>query len=120
MDNLRAAWALTSDLLDPDPPAHQGFHLPPLPSLSMPQIMLRQARDPATPGQASLQSVLAVAPGLKNVHDVGLLTAPAHVDLVESASHPIMQTLGLKPSQGAELGFYVLQDFEVGPARRLD
>ena len=119
VSSIGDAWALLGELVDPEPFQHSGFHLPPLPSLSMPQIMLRQARDPVTIGRASIQSVLYVAAKLLKVTGVGFLHSPIVVEFTPSASHPIAETLGLAASQVGELGFWVTQDFEVGAAKLL-
>jgi hypothetical protein len=117
--SVATAWSLLDKLEDPMPLEQDGFHLPPLPSLSMPQILFRQARDPVTIGRASVQSVLYVAAKLLKVTGVGLLHSPTTVELMPSASHPIMETLGLRSTQVAELGFWITQDFEVGAAQPL-
>ena len=104
---------------------HPDVHMPPMPGLGMPQVMLRQARDavgittgPLSP--ASFQEIIVATPTpVRPFTDVGLLQAPAVVEITPSASHPIMETLGLAPSQVGELGFWVEQDFEVGAATRL-
>jgi hypothetical protein len=98
--------------------------MPTLPGLGMPQLMLRQARDPTTIGdgpvsQASFQEILLVTPTPVAIRDIGPLHSPATVEITPSASHPIMETLGLGQSQVGELGFWVDQDFEVGAAVRL-
>jgi hypothetical protein len=118
VSSVARAWNLLGELEGPMP-QQDGFHLPPLPSLSMPQILLRQARDPVTLGRASIQSILYVAARLLKVTGLGLLRSPVTVDLTASASHPIMETLGLRPTQVAELGFWITQDFEVGAAQPL-
>ena len=82
-------------------------------------VLLRQARDPVAIGQASLQEILLVTPEPTHITGIGLLHAPTVVEFTPSASHPIMETLGLALSQVGELGFWVEQDFEVGPAVRL-
>jgi hypothetical protein len=109
------AWRLFEALA----PLQDGVHLPPWPHVSMPQILLRQARDPAAFGRASLQSILCVSPTALRVTGGGLLHSPTRVTITPSASHPIMQTLGLAVSQVGELGFWLTQDFEVGPAQIL-
>ena len=114
-ESVAAAWEIFNDVV----PFHSGFHLPPWPGLAMPQIMLRQARDPAAFGQASIRSILCVTATTLRVTGGGLLHAPSVVTIAPSASHPIMETLGLEPSQVGELGFWIEQDFEVGPAERL-
>jgi hypothetical protein len=115
LETLAAAWELFSDVA----PIRLGSPLPPWPGLGMPQILLRQARDPVAIGQASLQEILLVTPEPTHITGIGLLHAPTVVEFTPSASHPIMETLGLAPSQVGELGFWVEQDFEVGPAVRL-
>ncbi|HLZ84180.1 MAG TPA: hypothetical protein VKQ54_11490 [Caulobacteraceae bacterium] len=115
LETLAAAWELFSDVA----PIRLGFPLPPWPGLGMPQIMLRQARDATAFGQASLQEILVVTPEPTNIAGIGLLQAPTLVEIAPSASHPIMDTLGLAPSQVGELGFWIEQDFAVGPAMRL-
>jgi hypothetical protein len=112
---IEAAW----DLFKGVAPVHSGFLLPPWPGLGMPQIMLRQARDAVTLGDAAMQEILVVTPQLVRVTGVGPLHAPTTVTLTPSASHPIMETLGLAPSQVGRLGFWIEQDFEVGAAVRL-
>jgi hypothetical protein len=107
------------DLLDELAPPLGEFHLPPWPHVSMPQILLRQARDPVGFVGADLQSILCVAPTALSVTGGGVLGSPIEVAITASASHPIMQTLGLRPSQVGKLGFWVTQDFEVGPAQPL-
>jgi hypothetical protein len=119
VSSVGAAWDLIGKLADPIALPHDGFHLPPWPSISMPQILLRQVRDPVSIGQASVQSILYVAPRLLSVKGAGFLHTPTLVEITASASHPIMETLGLAPSQVGELGFWVRQDFEVAAARRL-
>lgn len=120
LQSIEAAW----DIVKGVAPIHFGFRMPPLPGLGMPQVMLRQARDavaisedPVSP--ASLQEILLVTPTPVAIRGVGPLRSPAVVEITPSASHPIMQTLGLGASQVAELGFWVEQDFEVGAAVRL-
>jgi hypothetical protein len=117
---LEAAWEIVKGVA----PIHFGFRMPPLPGLGMPQVMLRQARDAVAisedrVSQASSQEVLLVTPTPVAIRDVGVLRSPAVVEIAPSASHPIMETLGLGVSQVAELGFWVEQDFEVGAAVRL-
>lgn len=119
-DSLEAAWELFHDFTHPGPAAFEGRILPPLPHLSMPQIMLRQSRDPVDIGRADLQSVISVAPEPTALKGAGLLHSPVRVDIEASASHPIMQTLGLQTSQGAALGVFIKMDFRVGAASRLD
>jgi hypothetical protein len=119
LSTIRTAWDLIGGLAGDVPAKFDGFHLPPWPSLSMPQILLQQARDPVWMGRAAVQSIVCVAPKTLRVTGGGLLHLPAAVSITTSASHPIMETLGLKPSQEAELGFWITQDFEVGAARRL-
>ncbi len=118
-ESLSTAWDVLSGLVGDSPIHLDGFHLPPWPGLSMPQILLRQMRDPAAIGRAAIQSILSVAPRTLRVTGGGLLRAPATVTLTPSASHPIIQTLGLAPTQVGRLGFWITQDFEVGPAERL-
>ena len=115
LETIEAAW----DLFKGVAPMHSGFPLPPWPGLGMPQILLRQMRDPVSFDQASIQEILVVTPKTVAVTGIGLLHAPTVVELTASASHPIMETLGLAPSQVGELGFWVEQDFQVGPAVRL-
>ncbi len=115
LETLATAWALFNDIA----PLHLGFPLPPWPGLGMPQILLRQARDAVAIGQAALQEILLVTPEPTRISGVGLLHAATLVEITPSASHPIMETLGLAPSQVGELGFWIEQDFEVGPAVRL-
>ena len=112
---IEAAW----DLFKGVAPKHSGFLLPPWPGVGMPQIMLRQARDAVTLGNAAMQEILVVTPQLVRVSGGGLLHAPTTVTLAPSASHPIMETLGLAPSQVGRLGFWIEQDFDVGAAVRL-
>ena len=115
LETLATAWELFNGVA----PFHLGFPLPPWPGLGMPQILLRQARDAVAIGQASLQEILLVTAEPVHIANIGLLHAPAVVEITPSASHPIMETLGLGASQVGELGFWVEQDFEVGPAVRL-
>jgi hypothetical protein len=120
LESIEAAW----DILKGVAPIHLGFKAPPLPGLGMPQVMLRQARDPTAistgpVSAASLQEILLVTPTPVAIRDIGLLHAPTVVEITPSASHPIMETLGLVASQVGELGFWVDQDFEVGAAVRL-
>ncbi|MDB5482564.1 MAG: hypothetical protein JWO83_3617 [Caulobacteraceae bacterium] len=115
LETIEAAW----DVFKGMAPMHSGFPLPPWPGLGMPQILLRQARDPVSFGQAAIQEILVVTPRTVRVAGIGLLHAPTVVEITRSASHPIMETLGLAPSQVGELGFWIEQDFEVGPAIRL-
>jgi len=119
ISEIRTAWDVIGGLLGGEPVRHSGFHLPPWPSLSMPQILLQQVHDPVALGRASVQSILTVAPKTLKVTGGGLLHAPVKVSLTPSASHPIADTLGLAASRDAELGFWITQDFEVGLARRL-
>jgi hypothetical protein len=118
--SIEDAW----DIVKGVAPIHLGFKMPPLPGLGMPQVMLRQARDPVAIGNgpvsaASLQEILLVTPTPVAIRRVGPLHSPAVVEITPSASHPIMETLGLTPSQVGELGFWIEQDFEVGAALRL-
>jgi hypothetical protein len=115
LESIKTAAELFSDVVM----THSGFHLPPWPGLGMPQILLRQARDGVFLGEASLQEILVATPEPTSIRDVGLLHAPAVVEITPSASHPIMETLGLGPSQVGELGFWVQNDFRVGAAKRL-
>lgn len=116
---IGTAWDLIGGIVGGAPTHRDGFHLPPWPSLSMPQILLQQVRDPVSIGRASVQSIVSVAPKTLKVTGAGLLHAPTVVDISPSASHPIRETLGLSASQEAELGFWLTQDFEVGAAERL-
>ena len=116
IETVLTAWDVVGGLFGDAPLMQDGFHLPPWPGLSMPQILLRQARDPMTIGAASVQSILSVQPKTLKVSGAGLLHAPTVVSLTASASHPIMDTLGLAPTQLATLGFWMRQDFEVGAA----
>jgi hypothetical protein len=120
LESIEAAW----DILRSVAPIHLGWQMPPLPGLGMPQAMLRQARDATSIGdgpvsQAALQDVLLVTPTPVAIRGVGTLHSPAVVEITPSASHPIIETLGLATSQVGELGFWVDQDFEVGAAERL-
>jgi hypothetical protein len=119
LESLADAWTIFESIA----PIHFGFPTPPWPGLGMPQIMLRQARDPVGVSNnaacpASLQEILVATPTPTMIRGVGPLHAPVTVDITPSASHPIMETLGLAPSQVGELGFWVEQDFDVGPAVR--
>jgi hypothetical protein len=96
-----------------------GFKLPAWPQLSMPQILIRQSRDPVRFDVASSQSVLCVAPAPVRITGLGLLRGTIEVAITASASHPIMPTLGLAPSQQGRLGLWLTQDFNVGPAEIL-
>jgi hypothetical protein len=115
LETLGTAWELFNDVA----PTHSGFLLPPWPGLGMPQILLRQARDAVAIGQASLQEILVATPEPTSIRDVGPLHGPTVVEIAPSASHPIMESLGLAPSQVGKLGFWVQQDFKVGAATRL-
>jgi hypothetical protein len=119
-ESFEAAWNIFEGVA----PIRFGFPLPPWPGLGMPQIMLRQVRDPTAIGPgptnpASLQEILVVTPTPTSITGGGLLHAPTLVEITPSASHPIMETLGLASSQVGELGFWITQDFEVGAAVRL-
>lgn len=116
---IGTAWDLIGGIVGGSPMQRDGFHLPPWPSLSMPQILLQQVRDPVAIGRASVQSIVSVAPKTLRVTGGGLLHMPAVVTITPSASHPILETLGLSTSQEAEMGFWITQDFEVGAAERL-
>jgi hypothetical protein len=118
--SVKDAW----DIVKGVAPIHLGFEMPTLPGLGMPQVMLRQARDPTTisdgpASQASFQEILLVTPTPVAIRDIGPLHSPAVVEITPSASHPIMETLGLRQSQVGELGFWVDQDFAVAAAARL-
>jgi hypothetical protein len=120
VQSIHDAWSIVSGIA----PIHLGFTMPTLPGLGMPQVMLRQARDPteisAGPvSPACLQEILLVTPTPVAIRDIGPLHTPVQVEITASASHPIMETLGLGPSQVGELGFWLDQDFEVGAAERL-
>lgn len=120
LETLAEAWKIFESVA----PIHLGLPLPPWPGLGMPQVMLRQARDPMSISQApvspaSLQEIIVVTPTPVAITGVGLLHAPSVVEITPSASHPIMETLGLGPSQAGQLGLWIEQDFEVGAAARL-
>jgi hypothetical protein len=120
LETFEAAWSIFEGVA----PIRFGFPLPPWPGLGMPQIMLRQVRDPMSisPGPtslASLQEIIVVTPTPTSITGGGLLHSPSAVEITPSASHPIMETLGLAPAQVGELGFWITQDFEVGAAERL-
>jgi len=119
ISTVKTAWDLLGGIVGGTPMIRDGLHLPPLPTLSMPQILLQQVRDPVLAGRAAVQSIVMVAPKALRVTGGGLLHAPTLVSITPSASHPIAETLGLAASQEAELGFWITQDFEVGLATRL-
>lgn len=115
VDDAAAAWGVLGGLTY----EAGGFHLPPWPGLCMPQILLRQARDPVSFALANPQSIVCVAPRPVDIKGVGLLKGAIEVELTASASCPIGPTLGLAAQSRGHLGFWVAQDFDVGPAEVL-
>jgi hypothetical protein len=113
--DLEAAWALFEGLK----PLEGVASLPPWPHISMPQILFRQSRDPVILGRATQQAIYRVAPTVDELGEVGLLNSHVEVALTPSASHPIMETLGLQRTQTGTLGLWVTQDFDVPPAKLL-
>lgn len=90
----------------------------PLPHVSMPQLMLRQVRDPVDLGRASFREALVVAAASRNA-SFGPLPDRWTVTLKPSASHPIAATLGIATISLSIFGFWVRHDFSVGAATRL-
>jgi len=115
VDDVWTAFDLFGDFLS----EMDGFRVPAWPTLAMPQILLRQFREPAQFDLASSQSVLCVAPNPTRITGAGLLKATIEVAIIPSASHPIMQTLGLAARQKGHLGLWVTMDFDVGAADML-
>jgi hypothetical protein len=113
-ESFMAAWDVIGGLA-----RHNLRHLPPWPGICMPQILLRQVRDPVNIGRASLQSILSVTPRSRNLKPGGFLHSGTQVALAPSASHPIAETLGLATTQPAMLGLWITQDFDVGAAKTL-
>jgi len=90
-----------------------------LPFSGMPQIMLRQFRDPVRSGRASEQAVIIVEPRPLVIRGSGLNKASAILDIMPSASHPILTALGLKQKQTIDFSVWLDFDFEVGWGRRI-
>lgn len=107
---ILAAWAQLNVLAP--------LSLVPPSSISMPQLLLRQFRDPFTLGRASIQEALVAEPVALALRGVGLLQDGATLTLGASASHPVMETLGLAATSPVS-GFWIEQDFELGAARSL-
>ena len=103
--------------LGADPPLAQGRALPPSPSV-MPQVMLRQFRDPFSLGSASLQQGLLNEPRPLAIRGTGLLGNDATVTITPSCSHPVCRTLGV-PQVSTVDGIWIEQDFQFGVAQRL-
>lgn len=95
----------------------KGKIVPPSPP-AMPQIMLRQFRDPFVLGRSTTQEGLVAAPRSLDVTGLGFLHGGTMLDLTVSASHPIADTLGVAPTSRVR-GFWLKQDFELGAARQL-
>lgn len=90
----------------------------PLPHVSMPQLMLRQVRDPVDLGRASFREAIVVAAASRTA-SFGPLPDRWTVTLKPSASHSIGTPLGLAPVSQSSAGFWVRHDFSVGAAIRL-
>ncbi len=112
----------------PDPWADVGFETlavskdrPPPSPFSMPQITLRQTRDPVDMGRATRQSILETVPSGLKVASSGFLSGAHTVRLAPSASHPIVERLGLKTQNPALLGggVWMRLEFTVGPSRAI-
>ena len=81
--------------------------------------MLRQFRDPFDLGKASLQQGVLNEPASLKIRGAGLLGRGATVTITGSDSHPVCDTLGLKPISTVRLGLWIEQDFEFGVAQKL-
>jgi len=110
--DLAAAWSR----FGVDAGRAKALRLPP--SLTtMPQIMLRQFRDPFQMGRASLMQGLVAPIRSIDVHDQGFLKKGV-LELTASASHSIVQTLGVDASSEVD-GFWIEQDFQIDSAQLL-
>ena len=102
-----------------EPELKQGFTATPFPQIGMPQVTLRQFRDPTRAGAASLSEILVVTPQATKLRGVGFLEANLEVTLQKSASHDVMGLMGLGPVNKVDFGGWVTFDFRTSWAKRL-
>lgn len=93
---------------------------PPSPFTAMPQITLRQMRDPEMHGRATHQSILETILAPKNIAGIGPLDGRYDVVVQASRSHDIAKELGVNKGRNAVIGGgWVKFDFTIGQSRAL-
>jgi len=87
--------------------------------MTMPQLMLRQLRDPCTAGATQALDVLALDVVSDGIPIPVPLAGTISITFTPSDSHPIARTLGLQATVTPILAFRAQQDFTVGEATRI-